>query len=237
MFALFERTREAIQQYPDDPDVRYLQALAMARLGDPHAALRIYERNRVERHRHRRRRCPEGPAAEGSRGSRRRSRTRSSCSGNRARRTNRPIACPTAIFPGSTPRRHPFSPAIRKRPASLRLRLASGRTLPTPTIFSLPPRAQKPCWSAARWSARRRCMRQPGTEPDASPGISPRPLGRSSLSPDISRCPDEQREQLLSAIRPSPVIHFCGHMFRAGWDQSSSSLPGPSNRSLTRRVR
>ncbi len=48
MFALFERTRKAIEQYPDDPDVRFLQALAMARLGDPHAALRIYERNRVE---------------------------------------------------------------------------------------------------------------------------------------------------------------------------------------------
>ena len=48
MFALFERTREAIQQFPDDPDARYFQALAMARLGDPHAALRIYERNRVE---------------------------------------------------------------------------------------------------------------------------------------------------------------------------------------------
>ena len=48
MFALFERTREVIQQFPDDPDARYLQALAMARLGDPHAALRIYERNRVE---------------------------------------------------------------------------------------------------------------------------------------------------------------------------------------------
>ena len=48
MLALFERTRKAIEQYPDDPDVRFLQALAMARLGDPHAALRIYERNRVE---------------------------------------------------------------------------------------------------------------------------------------------------------------------------------------------
>ncbi|HEU4499336.1 MAG TPA: TRAFs-binding domain-containing protein, partial [Sphingomicrobium sp.] len=47
MFALFERTREAVQQFPDDPDARYLQALAMARLGDPHAALRIYELNRV----------------------------------------------------------------------------------------------------------------------------------------------------------------------------------------------
>ncbi len=35
MFALFERTREAIELYPDDPDARYLQALAMARLGDP----------------------------------------------------------------------------------------------------------------------------------------------------------------------------------------------------------
>ena len=48
MFALFERTRDAIQSYPDDPDASYLQALAMARLGDPDAALRLYERNRVE---------------------------------------------------------------------------------------------------------------------------------------------------------------------------------------------
>jgi len=48
MFALYERTREAIAKFPDDPEVRYLQALAMARLGDPHAAMRLYERNRVE---------------------------------------------------------------------------------------------------------------------------------------------------------------------------------------------
>ena len=48
MFALFERTRDAIALFPDDPDVRYLQTLAMARLGDPDAALRFYERNRVE---------------------------------------------------------------------------------------------------------------------------------------------------------------------------------------------
>ena len=47
MFALFERTRKAIEQYPEDPDVRFLQALAMARLGDPHAALRIYDPNRL----------------------------------------------------------------------------------------------------------------------------------------------------------------------------------------------
>src|SRR4029453_9441465 len=47
MFALFERTREAIHSFPDDPDARYLQVLAMARLGDPHAALNLYERNRV----------------------------------------------------------------------------------------------------------------------------------------------------------------------------------------------
>src|SRR4249919_3351150 len=48
MFALYERTREAIAKFPDDPEVRYLQALAMARLGDPHAAMRLYERNRVD---------------------------------------------------------------------------------------------------------------------------------------------------------------------------------------------
>ena len=48
MFALFERTREAIHHHPDDPEVRYLQALAMARLGDPLTALGLYERNRVE---------------------------------------------------------------------------------------------------------------------------------------------------------------------------------------------
>ena len=48
MFALFERTREAIRLYPDDPEARFLQTLAMARLGEPHAAMRLYERYRVE---------------------------------------------------------------------------------------------------------------------------------------------------------------------------------------------
>ncbi len=48
MFALFEHASEAIVVYPNDPNVRYLQALAMARLGDPHSALRLYERNRVD---------------------------------------------------------------------------------------------------------------------------------------------------------------------------------------------
>ena len=29
---------------------------------------------------------------------------------------------------------------------------------------------------------------------------------------------DDQRGALLSSIRPTPVIHFCGHMFLAGWE-------------------
>ena len=48
MFALFEHAREMLEQLPDDPSARYLQALAMARLGEPNAAMRLYDRNRVE---------------------------------------------------------------------------------------------------------------------------------------------------------------------------------------------
>ena len=118
MFALFERTREAIAKFPDDPEVRYLQALAMARLGDPHAAMRLYERNRVEEIG-----SEDAIALKGrllkDLAVRRGGRSRSTCSASRARPIVRHTGCLTAIFPASMQRRPRSWRAMRMTPASL----------------------------------------------------------------------------------------------------------------------
>jgi adenylate cyclase len=33
---------------------------------------------------------------------------------------------------------------------------------------------------------------------------------------------DSQRQALLESIRPTPVIHYCGHMFAAGWEHEKA---------------
>ena len=53
--------------------------------------------------------------------------------------------------------------------------------------------------------------------PDASPGNVASTARQVTLIAEKLAIPDDRRMPLLAAIRPSPVIHFCGHMFRAGW--------------------
>ena len=53
--------------------------------------------------------------------------------------------------------------------------------------------------------------------PDASPGNVASTARQVRLIAERVAIPDDQCQRLLAAIRPSPVIHFCGHMFRAGW--------------------
>ncbi len=135
MFALFERTREAIEQFPDDPDARYLQALAMARLGDPHAALRIYERNRVEEIGTEDALALRGPAAQGSCDPGDGARNGSTCSASRAALTGGPTSCPTDISPESMPPRLPCWPATRAKRASWPRRSCSRPDIAEPNDY------------------------------------------------------------------------------------------------------
>jgi adenylate cyclase len=216
MFALFERTREAIQQFPDDPDARYLQALAMARLGDPHAALRIYERNRVEEIGTEDSLALRGrllkDLATRAAGDKRIELFRQS---SQAYRLAYQLsdgyfsginAATTSLLAGDEEEAKKLAEAIGRRPdiaeprdyyaaaSGAEAMLVRGRVEEATAMFA---------------EARHR--------PDASPGNVASTARQVRLIAERISIPDDQCAPLLAAICPSPVIHFCGHMFRAGW--------------------
>jgi len=216
MFALFERTREAIQQFPDDPDARYLQALAMARLGDPHAALRIFERNRVEEIGTEDALALRGrllkDLATRADGQKRIDLFRQS---SQAYRLAYDVsdgyfsginAATTSLLAGDDEEARRLATSIGRRPdiadpqdyyaaaSAAEAMLVRGEVEEATALFD---------------AARRR--------PDASPGNVASTARQVRLIAERLSIPDEQCERLLAAIRPSPVIHFCGHMFRVGW--------------------
>jgi len=217
MFALFERTREAIERFPDDPDARYLQALAMARLGDPHAALRIYERNRVgdigtEDAVALKGRLLKDLAVRAS-GNRQVELFRESSEAyQQANHLSDGYfsginAATTSLLAGDEDSARNLAAAIARRPDVAQpqnyFAAASGAeaTLVRGDIEEA---------TALFAEARKR--------PDATPGNVASTARQVALIAGRLSIPEEQHRRLLAAIRPSPVIHFCGHMFRAGWE-------------------
>ena len=216
MFALFERTREAIEIFPDHPDVRYLQALAMARLGDPDAALRLYERNRVEQIQ-----TEDAAALKGrllkdlavrSKGAGQVELFRKSSEAYRV--ANRLTdgyfsginAATTSFMAGDTQEACKLALAIGLRPdvaqpqdyfaaaSGAEAKLICGEIEEATALYA---------------AARRR--------PDASPGLIASTARQVQLIASRLSISDAQRSALLSSIRPTPVVHFCGHMLAAGW--------------------
>ncbi len=218
MFALFERTRQAIEEYPNDPDVRFLQALAMARLGDPHAALRIYERNNVEEIG-----TEDAVSLKGRLLKDLAVRAEGEVQARLFRESSEAYHRANQLSDGY------FSAINAATTSFLAGQRESARKLAT-VIGERPDVANPDNFFAAASGAEAMLVRGEVEEatalyaaarqrPDASPGYiasTARQVQMIARHLDIS---DDQRERLLAAIRPSPIIHFCGHMFRAGWDQ------------------
>lgn len=217
MFALFERTREAIEKYPDDPDARYFQALAMARLGDPHAALRIYERYRVEEIG-----TEDAVALKGrllkdlavrADGAKQVELFRQASQAyQQANRLSDGYfsginAATTSFMAGDEDGARNLARAIGQRPDVAQpqnyFAAASGAE-------AMLVRGKVDEATALYAEARRR--------PDATLGNVASTARQVAFIAKRLAMTDDQRQRLLAAIQPSPVIHFCGHMFRAGWD-------------------
>ncbi len=216
MFALFERTRAAIESYPDDPDVRYLQALAMARLGDPAAAMRLYRRNRVDeissedavalkgRILKDLAARADGPhQAELFRQSSLAYRTANQLSDGYYSGIN---AATTAFLAGDEAEACKLAARISGRPdvAQPDSYFAAASGAEAMLVCGEVERA-----TALYADARRR--------PDASPGMIASTAHQVRLIASRLEIADDQLQELMTTIRPSPVIHYCGHMFRAGW--------------------
>ena len=228
MFALFERTREAIELFPDDPDARYLQALAMARLGDPEAALLLYERNRVGQIG-----TEDAAALKGRllkdlavratgteqidlfRQSSEAYRLAHQLTGGYFSGIN---AATTSFLAGDEEDARAFAAEIGRRDDIIRpsdyfaaasgaeAALVCGDVEKATALFA---------------SARRR--------QDASPGLVASTARQISLIASRLSISDDQHLALLAAIRPTPVIHYCGHMLSAGWQVEEELARGISS--------
>ncbi|RIX29268.1 TRAFs-binding domain-containing protein [Sphingomonas edaphi] len=215
MFALFERTRAAIEKYPDDPDVRYLQALAMARLGDPDAALRLYRRNRVDRIETEDAIALKGrifkdlaAQAEGDwqvelfRQASQAYRAAFNLSDGYYSGIN---AATTALLAGDERDAKALAATISER-----------RDIANPTSYFAAATGAEAMLVQGEIAKATALFAQARKRSDASPGMIASTAHQLILIADRLGAGGEEMQALLAATRPSPVIHYCGHMFRAG---------------------
>ena len=217
MFALFERTREAIEKFPDNPDVRYLQALAMARLGDPHAALRLYERNRVEEIGTEdavalKGRLLKDLAVRASGPKQVQLFRQSSEAYQQANHLSDGYfsginAATTSLLAGDSETARKLATAISRRP-----------DVAQPENYFAAASGAEAMLVSGEIEQAIKLYAEARNRPDASPGMIASTARQVGLIAKCFEISDEHREALREAIRPSPVLHFCGHMFREKWD-------------------
>ena len=217
MFALFERTREAIAKFPDNPDVRYLQALAMARLGDPHAALRLYERNRVEEIGTEdavalKGRLLKDLAVRASGPKQVQLFRQSSEAYQQANRLSDGYfsginAATTSLLAGDSETARKLATAISKRP-----------DVAHPDNYFAAASGAEAMLVSGKIEEAIKLYAEARSRSDASPGMIASTARQVALIAKSFEISEVHRQALLEAIRPSPVIHFCGHMFREGWE-------------------
>lgn len=215
MFALFERTRAAIEKYPDDPDVRYLQALAMARLGDPDAALRLYRRNRVDRIS-----TEDAIALKGRIFKDLAAQAEGDWQVELFRQASQAYRAAFEISDGY------YSGINAATTALLAGDERDAKALAT-KISERPDIANPASYFAAATGAEAMLVRgeiaeatalfaQARKRPDSSPGMIASTAHQLILIADRLGADGEEMQALIAATRPSPVIHYCGHMFRTG---------------------
>jgi len=225
MFALFEATREAIRLFPDDPDARYLQALAMARLGEPHAALGLYERNRVEEIGTEdaialKGRLLKDLAVRANGAEQVELFRQSSQAYHLANELSHGYfsginAATTSLLAGDVGQACELAAAIAQRPDVAEpqdyFAAASGAE------------AMLVCGEVAKATELYAAARR---RPDASPGMIASTARQVKLIANKLSILEEEKLALLASIRPTPVIHYCGHMFLAGWPAEAEIAAG-----------
>lgn len=218
MFALYERTREAIEKFPDDPEVRYLQALAMARLGDPHAAMRLYERNRVEEIG-----TEDAIALKGrllkdlavrSTGADQIDLFRQSSQAYR-----RAYHLSDGYFSGINAATTSFLAGDRDKACELAAAIGRRPDVAEPQDYFSAASAAEAKLVCGEVETATAMFAEARHRSDASPGMVASTARQVALISGKLSVTDDQRQALLDSIRPTPVIHFCGHMFAAGWQE------------------
>jgi adenylate cyclase len=216
MFALFEHTRTALASDPDDAQARYLQALAMARLGEPNAAMRLYDRNRVEEIGTEdavalKGRILKDLAVKASGAEQVDLYRRSSEAYGQANKLSDGYfsainAATTAFLAGDGELACQLADAVRRRseirdPGNYYEAASQAEA----TLVCGEVDAAIEMYAAAR------------RRPDANPGMIASTARQVGLIADRMAAVSRVPRALMASIKPPPVFHFCGHMWKAGW--------------------
>ena len=128
------------------------------------------------------------------------------------------MSCRTAIFPASMPRRRPSLPGDEGEARELAAAIGRRPDIAQPQDYyaaASGAEAMLVCGEVEEATALYAAARR---RPDASPGMVASTARQVALIASKLSISDEQCQALLTSIRPTPVIHFCGHMFQAGWE-------------------
>lgn len=218
MFALFERTREAIDAFPDDPETRYLQALAMARLGDPNAAMRIYKRNRVEEIG-----TEDAVALKGRLLKDLAVRTTGKEQVELFRQSSQAYRLANQLsdgyFSGINAATTSFLAGDKEEACELAIAIGRRPDVAQPQDYFAAASAAEAKLICGEVEEATALYAEARRRPDASAGMIASTARQVALIADRLSVSDDQYRSLLASIRPTPVIHFCGHMFRSGWQE------------------
>ncbi len=216
MFRVFELAREGLIEWPDDPQFRFLQTLSLARLGEPYAAIRSYDRNRIAeiatedaialKARLLKDLALRAGPAEQADLFRQSSETYHQASVLDDGYFSSINEATTAFLAGDRDRAVALADMIVRRPEIV----AAADYFAAATLGEAHLLRGKYADAVDAFKEARRL-------PDANPGglaSTTRQIGIIVAQIPIAA---DQKEHILAAIRPAPILHFCGHMFSALW--------------------
>ena len=217
MFALFEHAREALDHAPDDPDARYLQALAMARLGEPDAAMLLYHRNRVEEIR-----TEDAVALKGRLLKDMAVRANGAEQAELFRQSSEAYGLAHDLsdgyFSGINAATTAFLAGDADRASRLAATVANRPDVATPGNYYAAASGAEAMLVQGEIDEAIALYKAARHRPDATPGMIASTARQVELIASRLSMTNSQYRELLASIRPAPVIHFCGHMFREGWE-------------------
>lgn len=216
MFSVFELAREGLLEAPDDAEFRYFQTLSLARLGDPHAAIRCYERNRISEIGSEdaialKARLLKDLALRAAPADRKRLFLEASQTYHLASKLDDGYfsainEATTAFLAGDRAHAVTVADTLIQRPEMMAAAsYFAAATLGEAQLL----RGDFPAAIAAFTTAR--------SAPDANPGALASTTRQVSIMLTELSITPSQCENILGAIRPAPILHFCGHMISAQW--------------------
>jgi len=216
LFKVLELAWEGLAENPANSELRFLQTLALARLGESEAAIRAYGRNRIEdigtedaialKARILKDLALRAKPTDQAPLFRKSSETYRLASKLDDGYFSKINEATTAFLAGDSKRAAKIARSVVSHPE-----IVAGQT-----YFALATLGEA-LLLLGEFADAARMFRAARLMPDATPGALASTTRQMGVI--LSRLPDagDRREELLAAVRPAPILHYCGHMFTADW--------------------